>query len=620
MKRPSRRALIATAVALVVVILGALIGLRIRDFAHTAALGKSQAVAGAKSLAAMDATSAVSHLEAAARAFESAKQSLGPEWVSGVVGWIPWAGHQYSTARTLADMGAGGSHAALELAKVLQRASVRTSTAQAGRGFAGIASGHTEIERSIAVLLDIAERGSALSLDGLVPPLADAVRSIQAALREAGPGAARARAMLPLLTYLLSSEHRILVVSQNGAELRPAGGFAGSFGIIEIGPAGVRLDEYKDVYTLPDPAGRVKPPLGARMTGDFSFRDANWWLDFPTSARAMLGFWSAYRQPPVDGLVIIDTVTMRELLAATGPVTVPSFKETFTSANLLDRLLYLVEVKRGGMSDRKDVLGALAAQLETRVLKAGPADLMKISRALGTAADEKHLQMYFTDTAAQAGVQALGWSGRVTAGDGSTDLLAVSNAMTKPGKVNVAMRKSIAYEVGLRADRSADTTLVLGYANTGAYRKVLPPDFRDWLRVYRLPGTVFPTTSPRGRKTATVTEFAFPAEVRTFTLHRGQSRTETLAAVVPEAMAPVSSTSVSSDAAHYRLLVIRQADLEDVPTTITVMAPPGWRITGASARYTASGGTVPVTREPGRVRVAVPLRGDLELDVRLASS
>ena len=213
----------------------------------------------------------------------------------------------------------------------------------------------------------------------------------------------------------------------------------------------------------------------------------------------------------------------------------PVHNETFTAENLLGRLLFLTQVEKGGQWDRKNVLVELASELESRVLNSGAADLAKSATALGKAADAKHVQMYFTDPVAQAAVDELGWSGRVAPPEGTTDMVAISNAMNKPGKVNFAMKKSIAYDVRLLADRSAETTLVLGYANTGSYLESLPPDFRDWLRVYRMPGTVFPAKQPDGSKTTTMTEFGFPAETRMFTVSRGQTRTETLTAMVPDA-------------------------------------------------------------------------------------
>jgi hypothetical protein len=605
-----------TTVALIAAI--AVIGVRWKTgLTDAASAGKAEAVAGATSLAAMDSTAAVSHFQAASRAFASAKSDLGPEWFANV----PIVGRQYSTARSLAEIGIQGSDAAGVLAAALQKASTTTTTGPASSSRLTTLMGERKsIAGAIASLFAAADRASALSTEGLAPPLAEAVRSVHEALHRAAPALARGRAALPLVTYLLSGDRRILVVSQNGAELRPTGGFAGSFGIVEVGMAGVRLVEYKDVWTLPDRQDGLKPPFGLLIAHDFHFRDANWWIDFPTSARKMLELWDLYGQPPVDGMIAIDMVAVRDLLEALGPITVPEYKTTFTSSNLLERLMYLIQVQRGAEQNRKDVLVAMASDLVARVLGADLADLVKVGSSISEAANDKHVQIYLKDESAQGAVDALAWSGRVSAPDGTTDLLAVCSAMVNPGKANYAVSKTITYRVGLNADGSADTTLVLTFANTGPYWNTLPPDFRDWLRVYRAPGVVFPVTLPSGGKPVTIEEFGFPAEVRLFLLRRGQSHTEALAARVPRAL---ESTPASSAAAvgsgRYRLRVIRQADLVDVPSTFTVTPPQEWRVTGASARLVASGEFLPVSLSPDAAQLTVPLRGDLDLDVDVAS-
>jgi hypothetical protein len=193
--------------------------------------------------------------------------------------------------------------------------------------------------------------------------------------------------------------------------------------------------------------------------------------------------------------------------------------------------------------------------------------------------------------------------------------------MNVPSKVNIAMQKSIDYEVALQPDRSAETTLVLRYANNGPYPATIPSRFGDWVRVYRMPGTIIASATPSGAKTVTMVEFGFPAEARSFILSRQQTRAETLVAQVPNAIrVDAAPKSAGGGAEHYRLHLVRQVDLVDMPTTVTVNAPTGWRVSGASARLTASGKSVPVTVEGNRVRMAVPLSGDLDLDVELAPS
>ena len=95
---------------------------------------------------------------------------------------------------------------------------------------------------------------------------ATGVRSVKAALSDVAPLLDRSHALLSLDTYLLVSKRRILVVSQDGAELRPTGGFMGSYGVIEVGPEGVKLEKYQDVYALPDPRRHVARSCAAAQS------------------------------------------------------------------------------------------------------------------------------------------------------------------------------------------------------------------------------------------------------------------------------------------------------------------------------------------------------------------
>jgi len=612
--------LVATTIMLLLAAVTVTLGLWTKSVADAATTGKAQALAGVQSLAAEDATAAASQFAAASRAFGSAKRSLGPDWVADVAGRIPWVGRQYSVARSLVEIGLDGSSAGARLAAGLQRTSVTSSTAEPmGRLATLIIQGRADLEAALTSISDAAGRAAGLSADGLVRPLADAVRSVKDAMRGAAPFLDRSEALLELESYLLSADRRILVVSHNGAELRPTGGFIGSFGVVETGPTGVRLDRYHDVYDIPDPRDRIPQPLGQFFTNHFSFRNANWWIDFPTSAGEMLKLYRRSTQPPVVGVIAVDTVAIEDVLAVIGPVHVAGYRETFTSANVLDRLTYLVEVKGQALDSKKDVLIALATEMEARLLEASPSVAAKTAMALGKAADSKHVQMYFADPRAQAAADALGWSGRIAPPEGTTDVLAVSNAMTTGSKVNMAMQKTIGYEVTLQPDLSAETTLVLGYANTKPYPvPVGPTAFEAWLRVYRAPGAVFPTATPSGGKTRTVEEFGYPAEIRQFAARRGESRTETLTARVPDALSADAAWTMLPGGVRYRLYLVRQADLEDVPTTIAVAAPPGWRVTGASAHLIASGEQLNVMTQDDRALLSLPLRGDLEFEVRLA--
>ena len=86
---------------------------------------------------------------------------------------------------------------------------------------------------------------------------------------------------------------RYLVLTQNPAELRPTGGYTGSYGIIAFDRGKITERTFQDVFLLDLPWDYpfVKPPtelanylLGPKQP--WQLADANWSPDFPTSAQA----------------------------------------------------------------------------------------------------------------------------------------------------------------------------------------------------------------------------------------------------------------------------------------------------------------------------------------------
>ena len=56
---------------------------------------------------------------------------------------------------------------------------------------------------------------------------------------------------------------------------------------------------------------KIPKPTGARMGGKYlKLRDANWWLDYPTSAATVLTMYDHLEvpQPKVDGVLAIDLI------------------------------------------------------------------------------------------------------------------------------------------------------------------------------------------------------------------------------------------------------------------------------------------------------------------------
>ena len=241
-------------------------------------------------------------------------------------------------------------------------------------------------DSALVSLVTVASRIDGLSTEGLVPPLASATTEVQELARPVRVLLRRSQAMLELERYVFSGQHRFLLVSQNSAELRPTGGFMGSYGLIEFGPEGFHLTRYAAIETLPRDTLNLPIPPGRQVQyNHYYFRNANWWMDFPTTAAQMLPFWENLKQPPIDGIVAIDIPAIRDLVELFGPITVPESEVPLTAENLLDQLMYIVEHKMVDAGPaRKQVLVSLSEELLDRIetMKAG--EVLPLAACPGT--------------------------------------------------------------------------------------------------------------------------------------------------------------------------------------------------------------------------------------------
>jgi hypothetical protein len=249
--------------------------------------------------------------------------------------------------------------------------------------------------------------------------------------------------------------------------------------------------------------------------------------------------------------------------------------------------------------------------------------------SLATSANEKHVQLYLTDADAQADIVASGWSGALAPPEGTTDLLAVSNAViARPAKGNLGVDKSLAYAVELQPDGSATTTLELGYRKDSSNPLGMHQDaFPNQVRVNR--GTA--TTLTGGKQVSQIEDATgLPTFSNVFELPLGQSKTVRMTTRVPTALqsgaatavpgAPAASAPASGEVWHYRLLLAKQADLVNTDAEITVKAPEGFRIADATAWFRVDGKAVGAKVVDGTATVTTPLRQDLLVDVLLVRS
>lgn len=144
-----------------------------------------------------------------------------------------------------------------------------------------------------------------------------------------------------------------LVIFQNNAELRPAGGFIGSYAVVDT--KYLKIDQFKintNVYKNDDKYDyvlQIEPPkefsktvLGERKY--WALRDSNWSPDFPTAADKVAWFYCQEGGQSVDGVFALNASVVADILKIIGPIEIPQKQVTVNADNFFDVLYNQIEV------------------------------------------------------------------------------------------------------------------------------------------------------------------------------------------------------------------------------------------------------------------------------------
>ena len=250
-------------------------------------------------------------------------------------------------------------------------------------------------------------------------PLGSARAELVAELDRLPERISDAQTRLAVLERVLRGPTRYLVLAGNNAEMRGGAGMPLSGGVLTIEDGDLEFGDF--VPTANRWAGAIDRSLVPKAYARTyrQFRMGQSWLqtavspNYPVIGPLYDAMSSEFpRFGPVDGVVVVDTVTLRHLLNVIGPVEVGGTR--YTAANVEQQLLnesYL-QFGRGGddRSERQDQQGAVATAI-FEALKSRDADLGSVSRAMRRAAGGRHLLAYAEDDTVQEMFSEIGATG-----------------------------------------------------------------------------------------------------------------------------------------------------------------------------------------------------------------
>ncbi len=431
------------------------------------ALGSLQQAAGAS--VDRDAASARAGFDRAAERFGAARASVAD--FSGTVALVAANLPGGSTVRAGVELAAAG--------EALSRAGTRLADGflamEASRGSTtdrlNILSDYA---RSALPLLEEASAHVAKVRPEAVPePHRETFALLQARLPEALDGLRAFTATSDALVDMLGGNgtRRYLAVFQNDTEIRPTGGFMGSFAELTVRngdivhmdvPGGGTYDvrgAFRRFFISPDPL-RL---LSAR----WEFQDANWFPDFPTSARKILSFYAASGGPTVDGVVAVNASYVADLLSMLGEIDMPDYDRVITGENFIGEAQKIVELEYDREENKpKQFIGDLAPEVLERAKALSGADFLGLLEHVSDGLASRDIQLYFPDERLQRVVADLGWDGAIRWTDG--DYLMVVDTNLGGGKTDGVITQDVDMLVNVAADGSVTNTVTVTRTHHGS--------------------------------------------------------------------------------------------------------------------------------------------------------
>ncbi len=416
----------------------------------------------------------------------------------------------------------------------------------------------------------------------------------------------------------MDRQKKYLLLFQNNMELRPGGGFIGSYAVVTIHKAKLMNLTFYDVYDADGQLTQhIEPPYPIRRyipQVHWFMRDSNFDVDFTKSASSAAYFLSLAKGVSVDGVVGIDVSFLKNLIKAAGSVYVSDYNTTLTADNFFIVTEKLVEKNYfPGSTQKKDFLNAVYKTYQN-LLTENKIDGFKFLRSINDSIVQKHILFLFTDSRIQNNFTANGWSAslwdnRTMSPFKINDFLGVNEANIGSTKVNYFIKRRVKQNVHISQTGKVAETVAITYTNL---TKEWPGGgYKNYLRFILPKNAVLSQVSFDGvtqKTTPAITDFSiyesknfipptelevelssqegFPAGKQGKTIYGflvevpvGLSKT----IEITYSFDPPISLALSSFV--YDLIYFKQPGTEEYPFEFSLSYPPNYRVENLSSEF-----------------------------------
>ncbi len=263
-----------------------------------------------------------------------------------------------------------------------------------------------------------------------------------------------------------------LILLENNSELRPTGGFPGTYGLITFEDGALKKTFVEDIYRADAnlKVNIIPPKPLQHITPNWGMRDAAWFADFPTSAKKVIQFYKLDGGPNVDGVLTITPDVITKILDVIGPINMPEYKLTLKSDNFMAAIQNEVEYQ-ADRSAPKQILSDLQPKFFERLAQQDKEHWLSIFKIISEAEQQKHILAYFNDPDLEKVAKENGIAGEIKNVSPENDYLQVVFANVKGSKTDFVTENSMNLTTEKNEGGNLEHTLTISRIHNGGDSK-----------------------------------------------------------------------------------------------------------------------------------------------------
>ncbi len=276
-----------------------------------------------------------------------------------------------------------------------------------------------------------------------------------------------------------------LLIFQNNNEMRATGGFLGTYGLLTLENGSIGKLFVEDVFfTDGQLHEKIIPPKPIQeISTSWSMHNANWFADFPTSARKISWFYQKSGGQDVDGVISFTPYVFERLLGLTGPINMPEYNVVLGANNFIELVQREVEEDYDKtLNQPKKILIDFAPLFIDALNNLSQEKRQKAVEIVLNSFLEKHTLVYFDDSSLEELVKKEGWAGQLL--DADNNYLSVVSSNIGGGKSDQAIKESIDHRTEIQEDGTIINTLVVVRKHQGGKYSWINSLNKNYLRVY----------------------------------------------------------------------------------------------------------------------------------------